>query len=117
MGFGQTCPGAPAQRGRRRLPDDDCGVDLMATSSPTQPMGFATVSRTLVALAADVVTGVQKAVVGPANVRSARDNAWAAIQADRARAAARAETSRAVAAMIKASPRRAAPAKELVGAR
>lgn len=79
----------------------------MATASPTQSMGFATLSRTLVSIAADVATGVQRAVVGPANVRTARDNAWAAIQADRARAQARAETSRAVAAMIAAPPARA----------
>ena len=83
----------------------------MATASITQipltqAMGFATVSRTLVSLAADVFTGVQKAVVGPDNVRTARDNAWAAIQADRARAEARAETSRAVAALIATRPRR-----------
>ncbi|BAL86784.1 hypothetical protein AMIS_15640 [Actinoplanes missouriensis 431] len=89
----------------------------MATVTPTQPLGFATVSRTLVALAADVVTEVQKVVVGPEKVRTARDNAWAAIQADRARAEARAETSRAVAAMIKTSPRRAARAQKLVAAR
>jgi hypothetical protein len=68
-------------------------------------MGFATFSRTLVSLAADVATGVQRAVVGPANVRTARDNAWDAIQADRARAQARADTSRAVAALIATGPR------------
>jgi hypothetical protein len=73
--------------------------------SNNQPTNFTYVSRTLVALAADVVTGVQKAMVGPANVRSARDNAWEAIEADRARAAARAETSRAVAAMVATHPR------------
>ncbi|MEU4691258.1 hypothetical protein [Actinoplanes sp. NPDC023714] len=85
--------------------------------NPQQPTNLATVSRTLVALAADVVTGVQKVVVGPGNVRTARDNAWAAIQADRARAAARAETSRAVAAMIATSPRRPARAKKMAAAR
>ncbi|WP_229075734.1 hypothetical protein [Actinoplanes sp. DH11] len=89
----------------------------MATASPTQPIGFVTVSRALVALAADVVTEVQRAVVGPANVPTARDNAWAAIQADRARAQARAETSRAVAAMVKASPRHRARPKALAAAR
>ncbi|WIM98178.1 hypothetical protein ACTOB_001762 [Actinoplanes oblitus] len=78
----------------------------MATDQSPQAAGFAEVSRTLVAIAAEVVTGVQRAVVGPGNVRTARDNAWSAIQADRARAAARAETSRAVAAMAASSPRR-----------
>ncbi|MEV0899380.1 hypothetical protein [Actinoplanes sp. NPDC049802] len=76
----------------------------MATDMLNQPMNFAAVSRVLVSVAAEVATGVQRAVVGPDNVRTARDNAWDAIQADRARAAARAETARAVAAMIAASP-------------
>ncbi|BBH66994.1 hypothetical protein ACTI_36790 [Actinoplanes sp. OR16] len=89
----------------------------MAQPLNTQPTNLATVSRTLVALAADVVTGVQKVVVGPGNVRSAQDNARAAIEADRARAAARAETSRAVAAMIATSPRRTARGKKLSTAR
>ncbi|MEU4425242.1 hypothetical protein AB0F81_31870 [Actinoplanes sp. NPDC024001] len=90
----------------------------MATASPTQPIGFATLSRTLVSLAADVATGVQRAVVGPANVRTARDNAWDAIQADRARAMARAETSRAVAAMIATRPvARSRRAASLAGSR
>lgn len=78
----------------------------MATVSParTQPMGFATLSRTLVSLAADVAIEVQRAVVGPAKVRTARDNAWDAVQADRARAQARADTSRAVAALVATRP-------------
>ena len=92
----------------------------MATDIKTQQMGFATLSRTLVALAADVFTEVQKTVVGPANVRTARDNAWAAIQADKARHAARAETARAVAAMLAANApapaRPTARAKSLAGA-
>ncbi|WP_052720271.1 MULTISPECIES: hypothetical protein [Actinoplanes] len=62
-------------------------------------MGFASLSRTIVSIAADVATGVQRAVVGPANVRTARDNAWDAIQADMARAEARADVGRALAAM------------------
>lgn len=73
----------------------------------TQPRNFVDVSRALVSVAAEVATGVQRAVVGPARVRTARENAWDAIQADRARAAARAETARAVAAMIAASANRA----------
>ena len=89
----------------------------MATASPTQPTGFASLSRTLVSLAADVATGVQRAVVGPANVRTARDNAWDAIQADRARARARAETSRAVAAMIASGPARERRTTSLAGSR
>lgn len=71
----------------------------MATELP-QPMSFAAVSRVLVSVAAGVATGVQRAVVGPGNVRTARENAWDAILADRAREAARAETARAVAAIL-----------------
>lgn len=75
----------------------------MATqTAPTEatPVGFAAVSRAVVSAAADLVTGVQRAVVGPTNVRTARDNAWDAILADRARNAARDELSREVAAMV-----------------
>jgi hypothetical protein len=78
----------------------------MATDQTPQTAGFAEVSRTLVAIAAEVLTGVQRAMVGPDNMRTARDNAWSAIQADRARAEARAETSRAVAAIVATHPRR-----------
>ena len=87
----------------------------MATES-TQPMNFVAVSRALVSVAAEVATGVQRAVVGPDNVRTARDNAWDAIQADRARAAARAETARAVAAMMAAEPARRRRTGTLTGA-
>ncbi|MDI6104531.1 hypothetical protein QLQ12_38670 [Actinoplanes sp. NEAU-A12] len=87
----------------------------------TQQMNFFAVSRALVSVAAEVATGVQRAVVGPANVRTARENAWDAIQADRARALARAETARAVAAMIAgnaaARPRHAVGVKPLTGSR
>ncbi|GIF11968.1 hypothetical protein [Actinoplanes teichomyceticus] len=78
----------------------------MATDQTLPAAGFAEVSRALVAIAAEVVTGVQRAMVGPGNVRTARDNAWSAIQADRARAEARAATSRAVAAIVATGPRR-----------
>jgi hypothetical protein len=64
------------------------------------PVGFANVSRAVVSVAADLVTGVQRAVVGPANVRTARGNAWDAILADRARNAARDELIREVAAIV-----------------
>jgi hypothetical protein len=87
----------------------------MATE-PTQPMNFVAVSRVLLSVAAEVATGVQRAVVGSDNVRTARDNAWDAIQADRARAAARAETARAVAAMMAAEPVRRRRAGALTGA-
>ena len=65
------------------------------------PAGFAAVSRAVVSVAADLVTGVQRAVVGPTNVRTARDNAWDAILADRARNRARDELTREIAATLK----------------
>jgi hypothetical protein len=82
-------------------------VELIVAAMQTVPMdpatpGFAAVSRALVAAAADLVTGVQRAVVGPTNVRTARDNAWDAMLADRARHEARAELTREVAALIAA---------------
>jgi hypothetical protein len=62
--------------------------------------GFAAVSRAVVSAAADLVTGVQRAVIGPANVRTARGNAWDAILADRARNAARDQLTREVSALL-----------------
>jgi uncharacterized lipoprotein YmbA len=69
-------------------------------TAPTEPVGFVNVSRTLVSVAADLVTGVQRRVVGEAKVRTARDNAWAATLEDRARHEARAELVREVAALV-----------------
>jgi hypothetical protein len=77
-----------------------------APMDPAMPAGFAAASRTLVAAAADLLVGVQRAMVGPANVRTARDNAWAAMLADRARQQARDELSREVAALVAADRRR-----------
>jgi hypothetical protein len=74
-----------------------------APLEPVLPTGIAAVSRAVVSAAADLVIGVQRAVVGPDNVRTARDNAWAAIQADRARHAARDELTREVAALVATS--------------
>jgi len=75
--------------------------------APEQPAGIAAVSRAVVSAAADLVTNVQRAVVGPANVRTARDNAWDAMLADRARNQARADLTREVAALVAARPQRA----------
>lgn len=87
-------------------------------TAPMPPAGFAGVSRAVVSAAADLVTNVQKAVVGPANVRTARDNAFAATLADRAAHEARAALTREVAALVAAGQteprprtRRRAPAK------
>jgi hypothetical protein len=74
-----------------------------APTAPAEQAGFAAVSRAVVSAAADLVTGVQRAVVGPTNIRTARDNAWDAILADRARNAARDELTREVTAMLSRS--------------
>jgi hypothetical protein len=76
-----------------------------AEIEPAPPAGFAAVSRAVVAAAADLVIGVQRAVIGPEKVRTARDNAWDAMLADRARNEARAELTREVAALVAAGPR------------
>jgi hypothetical protein len=79
-------------------------VATAQTTAPetVEPMGFAAVSRVVVSAAAELVNGVQRAVVGPANVRTAKDNAWAALQADVARREARDELTREVAALLAA---------------
>jgi hypothetical protein len=84
-------------------------VELTVTDSrpaAAQPAAIAAVSRAVVSVAADLVTNVQRAVVGPANVRTARDNAWDAMLADQARNQARADLTREVAALVEARSRR-----------
>ncbi|AGL15595.1 hypothetical protein [Actinoplanes sp. N902-109] len=66
--------------------------------------GFAAASRAVVAAAADLLAGVERTVVGAANVRTARGNAYAATRADRDRARARADMDALVAALA-AAPR------------
>jgi hypothetical protein len=84
----------------------------VADPQSTQPEpALAAVSRAFVSAAADIVTGVQKAVVGTANVRTARDNAWDAMLADQAANQARADLTREVAALLAASPRHPATRK------
>jgi hypothetical protein len=75
-------------------------VTAQTALTEATPAGFAAVSRAVVSVAADLVTGVQRAVVGPTNVRTAQGNAWDAILADRARNAARDELTREVTAML-----------------
>jgi hypothetical protein len=77
-----------------------------APIEPAMPAGFAAASRAVVAAAAELVTGVQRAVVGQANVRTAQGNAWDAILADRARNQARDDLTREVAALVAAGPSR-----------
>jgi hypothetical protein len=97
-------------RSRQRVSAADSRASIVEFTVATQtalteqaPAGFAAVSRAVVSAAADLVTGVQRAVVGPTNVRTAQDNAWDAILADRARNAARDELTREVAAMLSRS--------------
>jgi hypothetical protein len=78
---------------------------MAATAPDTQQAGIVAVSRAVVAAAAEFVAGVERAVVGNENVRTAQRNAWDAIQADRARAQARDEMNELVAAMLASGPR------------
>ena len=77
----------------------------IAPTPTAPPAGFAEASRALVSAAADLVIGVQRAMIGPANVRTARDNAWAATVADRARNEAREALAREIAARTAARRR------------
>ncbi len=92
------------RRPARALPARTLDVELIVADTRTAPMEppVAAAARTLVSVAAELVTGVQRAVVGPDNVRTARDNAWDAILADRARHQARADLTREVAEIVAA---------------
>jgi hypothetical protein len=61
----------------------------MASTTTTAPTGFANVSRAVVAAAAELVTGVERTLLGDGRMITAQGNAWAAIEADRARNQAR----------------------------
>jgi hypothetical protein len=76
----------------------------MATATDT-PAGIAAMSRAVVSAAADLVVSIERAVVGDDKIRTARGNAWAAIQADRARAQARVEMDALVRALMADGPR------------
>ena len=65
----------------------------MAIATATEPAGIAAISRAVVSAAAEFVVSVERAVVGESKVRTARGNAWDAVQADRARAQARDEVA------------------------
>jgi len=76
----------------------------MATATDTQPAGIAAISRAVVAAAAELVENVERAMVGDDKVRTARGNAWDAIQADRARAQARDDMAALVRALLANGP-------------
>ena len=82
----------------------------MATAEGTSPAGIVAVSRAVVAAAAELVAGVERAMVGDDRVRTAQRNAWDAIQEDRARAQARDEMNALVAALLADRPARAGSA-------
>jgi hypothetical protein len=77
----------------------------MATAATAQTSGFVAFSRAVVSVAADLAAGVERAMVGNDNVRTAQRNAWDALCEDRARAQARAEMDRTVAALLRSEPR------------
>ncbi|MEV4348966.1 hypothetical protein AB0J83_31300 [Actinoplanes sp. NPDC049596] len=79
--------------------------------------GLADAPRALVSAAADLFAGLQRAVIGPERVRTARDNARAATLEDRARHEARAELTREVAALLARRDVTPAPAKHRPAAR
>ena len=86
-------------------------MNVAATRTAPMEAPVTAAARALVSVAAELVTGVQRAVVGPDNVRTARDNAWDAILADRARNQARADLAREVAEIVAAGRRREARAQ------
>jgi len=79
---------------------------MAATAHHAQPAGVVAISRAVVSVAAELVAGVERAVVGEEKVRTAQGNAWAAVQEDRARAQARDEMNRVVAALLADGRRR-----------
>ncbi|GAB7047312.1 hypothetical protein [Catenuloplanes indicus] len=61
--------------------------------------GLVHMTRTVCSVAADLAQNVERAVVGPARVRTASGNAWEAVCADRDRARQRDEMRRRLAAL------------------
>ncbi|WP_246608014.1 hypothetical protein [Paractinoplanes toevensis] len=86
-------------------PAEMIDVELTVADSQQSPT-LAEVSRAVVSVAASLVTNVQRAVVGPTKVPTARDNAYFAMLADRARNQARDDLTREVAALLAATPTR-----------
>lgn len=77
----------------------------MAIAEGPPATGLITIPRAVLSVAAGVVFSVERAVVGDARVRTARTNAFEAMCEDQARARAREETSRLVAALAASGPR------------
>jgi hypothetical protein len=70
----------------------------MATPRLSPVHDITAIPRAFITVAVGVVHSVERAVVGDAHIRTARDNAWEAVCADRARAQQRAHVQRMVAA-------------------
>ena len=66
--------------------------------------GIVAVSRAVVSAAAELVAGLERAMAGDGKVRTARGNAWDALQVDRARARERAEMDALIATLRADSP-------------
>jgi hypothetical protein len=71
---------------------------VMETTQTSQNIDFSAAPRAVVGTAADLIFRLGCTVLGPANVPTAKDNAWAAVCADRERAREREEVSRLVSA-------------------
>jgi hypothetical protein len=83
----------------------------MTTAQRAPAIGLTTIPRAVLSVAAEVVHTVERVVIGDTRVRTARGNAYDAMCADRARAQARHETSRLVAALAASSAERVAAAE------
>ncbi|MGW0432670.1 hypothetical protein ACWDV4_09010 [Micromonospora sp. NPDC003197] len=71
----------------------------MNTAEPEPTIDLAAISRAVTAVAIGVAHTIERAMAGDTAGRTARDNAWAAICADRDRAQQREEVRRMVAAL------------------
>ena len=71
--------------------------------------GIVEFSRAVVSAAAELMAGVERAMASDGKVRTARGNAWDALQADQARARARAELEQVVAALLADRPHHPIP--------
>jgi hypothetical protein len=81
----------------------------MSNAPSPHATGLADLPRAVLSAAAGMIDTVERAVVAPARIRTARSNAWEAVLADRARARHRDEVRRRVAHLsVGSSPRSSA---------
>jgi hypothetical protein len=74
-------------------------------TTPLPSRDITAIPRAMIAAAIGVVHSVERAMAGDASVRTAQDNAWEAVCADRERAMQRDEVRRRVASIAAASRR------------